>query len=316
MKTIMAVLAMAILTSGLTAGTDYQRIIAGINYGTGTRQGIRIQPFPQRLTPVVVPNAMGLMDAATVDNPLIIQIRLFGVIGLPEFGGVSPEMVDEIIYQLSNPPMSNFKICGILLLIDSPGGFFIAAEQVFNAIINYKQRHKLPVVTFIESTAASGGYLIACAGDAIFASSLSVAGSIGVITSPYFNYGSDNILFTEASDGLKTMNINPIWQILRRGPWIHRGLPWEPWGADEFEREKKVIATSYEILLETIAKHRPQLSVQVLRDDIAAGVYFDSAALAKKLIDVSPATREDALKALVEVSNCGDNYRIIEFIQQ
>lgn len=294
----------------------FQRTIAGINYGPrGAIEDISIAPFPQRLVPVVMPNVEGLMDPATIANPLIVQIRLFGFIGFSGDGGLEPQLIDEIFYQLSNPPLSKFNICGVLLLVDSPGGFFLAAEQIFHTINNYKQLHKIPMATYIEGTAASGGYLLASLGDKIFASKQSVVGSIGVIINEYFNYGENNLLLTQTDTGLKTTNSNPTWEILRRGEWIMRGLPWQPWSADEFERLSQVMKTSYEVLLESISQTRPKLTPQKLRDEIGAGIYYDSSALENQLIDFAPTTREQALQYLIDTSGCGDNYRVIELIQ-
>ena len=41
------------------------------------------------------------------------------------------------------------------------------------------------MIVFAEDVAASGGYLIACAGDEIYANSSSIIGSIGVIYSSF-----------------------------------------------------------------------------------------------------------------------------------
>jgi ClpP class serine protease len=47
------------------------------------------------------------------------------------------------------------------------------------------QEKKLPVFTFCEDVAASGGYWLACAGDEIYADSSSIVGSIGVIAAGF-----------------------------------------------------------------------------------------------------------------------------------
>ena len=47
------------------------------------------------------------------------------------------------------------------------------------------KRNKKKVIVFAEDIAASGGYLIACAGDEIYANSSSIIGSIGVIYSSF-----------------------------------------------------------------------------------------------------------------------------------
>ena len=47
------------------------------------------------------------------------------------------------------------------------------------------EKKKVRVLVFAEDVAASGGYLIACAGDEIYANSSSIVGSIGVIYSSF-----------------------------------------------------------------------------------------------------------------------------------
>ena len=48
-----------------------------------------------------------------------------------------------------------------------------------------QKKNKKKVIVFAEDVAASGGYLIACAGDEIYANSSSIIGSIGVIYSSF-----------------------------------------------------------------------------------------------------------------------------------
>ena len=47
------------------------------------------------------------------------------------------------------------------------------------------------MIVFAEDVAASGGYLIACAGDEIYANSSSIIGSIGVISA---SFGFKNLI--------------------------------------------------------------------------------------------------------------------------
>jgi signal peptide peptidase SppA len=47
------------------------------------------------------------------------------------------------------------------------------------------EEKEMPVLTFTEDVAASGGYWLACAGDEIYASASSVVGSIGVISAGF-----------------------------------------------------------------------------------------------------------------------------------
>ena len=67
----------------------------------------------------------------------------------------------------------------VFLYINSPGGSADASEILYESI--YQLSRIKPVFAFIGPIAASGGYYIACAANRIYASPLSLTGSIGVI---------------------------------------------------------------------------------------------------------------------------------------
>ena len=67
----------------------------------------------------------------------------------------------------------------VFLYINSPGGSADASEILFESI--YSLSRIKPVFALLGSVAASGGYYIACAANRIYASPLSITGSIGVI---------------------------------------------------------------------------------------------------------------------------------------
>jgi signal peptide peptidase SppA len=69
----------------------------------------------------------------------------------------------------------------VALLINSPGGSPVQSRQIYLRIRQLAAEKKLPVLVFVEDVAASGGYMIACAGDEIFCDPSSILGSIGVV---------------------------------------------------------------------------------------------------------------------------------------
>jgi len=75
--------------------------------------------------------------------------------------------------------MRNAK--AVALLINSPGGSPVQSRQIYLRIRQLAVEKKLPVLVFVEDVAASGGYMIACAGDEIFCDPSSILGSIGVV---------------------------------------------------------------------------------------------------------------------------------------
>jgi ClpP class serine protease len=68
----------------------------------------------------------------------------------------------------------------VALVINSPGGSPVQSHLIYLRI-RQLAAEKLPVLVFVEDVAASGGYMIACAGDEIFCDPSSILGSIGVV---------------------------------------------------------------------------------------------------------------------------------------
>jgi signal peptide peptidase SppA len=69
----------------------------------------------------------------------------------------------------------------VALVINSPGGSPVQSRQIYLRIRQLAAEKQLPVLVFVEDVAASGGYMIACAGDEIFCDPSSILGSIGVV---------------------------------------------------------------------------------------------------------------------------------------
>lgn len=71
------------------------------------------------------------------------------------------------------------NIRAVVLRIDSPGGSALASDLIWKALFDLSQSK--PVIASMGNIAASGGYYIASGADEIFAESLTLTGSIGVV---------------------------------------------------------------------------------------------------------------------------------------
>lgn len=74
----------------------------------------------------------------------------------------------------------NDQIKGLVLRINSPGGSALASDEIYRALMRYKEETKKPVIVSMADVAASGGYWIAMAGDEIYANPSTITGSIGI----------------------------------------------------------------------------------------------------------------------------------------
>ncbi|WP_142415787.1 S49 family peptidase [Bartonella massiliensis] len=77
------------------------------------------------------------------------------------------------------------KAPAVALIINSPGGSPVQSRFIFKRIRDLAEEKNKKVLVFIEDIAASGGYMIACAGDEIFADPSSIVGSIGVVSASF-----------------------------------------------------------------------------------------------------------------------------------
>ncbi|TCL75859.1 S49 family peptidase [Rhizobium sp. BK251] len=70
----------------------------------------------------------------------------------------------------------------VAISINSPGGSPVQSRLIFSRIRELAREKEKKVLVFVEDVAASGGYMIALAGDEIIADPTSIVGSIGVVS--------------------------------------------------------------------------------------------------------------------------------------
>ncbi|MFL5314097.1 MAG: S49 family peptidase [Microvirga sp.] len=122
-------------------------------------------------------------------HPVVPVVRLSGVIGavMPLRQGLSIAAVAPALERA----FATRDAAAVAIVINSPGGSAAQSHLIFRRIRALAEEKKLPVFAFIEDAGASGGYMLACAGDEIFADPSSLVGSIGVIAA---GFGFDKLL--------------------------------------------------------------------------------------------------------------------------
>ena len=122
---------------------------------------------------------MKLVPARWRGTAVVPVVRLSGVIG-----AVTPLRPGMTLAGVAKTLERAFAVTNakaVALVINSPGGSPVQSRQIYLRIRQLAQEKKLPVLVFVEDVAASGGYMIACAGDEIFCDPSSILGSIGVV---------------------------------------------------------------------------------------------------------------------------------------
>ena len=87
---------------------------------------------------------------------------------------------ETFIQQLDEIAM-NKDVRAVVLRINSPGGSYSASNEIWNALVQLRNKSDLPIVVSMGDYAASGGYFVALAGDMLLAEPSTITGSIGVL---------------------------------------------------------------------------------------------------------------------------------------
>lgn len=135
----------------------------------------------------------------------IIVLNAYGEIidGSFQDNQISSEFFSKKLNEISKDP----SVKGLLLRINSPGGSGFASEVIRQELLNLKNSG-VPIVVSISDIAASGGYWISANADEIWATPLSVTGSIGVFALlPTIENALSKFGFNY--DGLSTTDFNP-----------------------------------------------------------------------------------------------------------
>ncbi len=114
---------------------------------------------------------------------MIPVLRLHGTIGAvtPLRPGLTLQHVDPVLEKAFGVKRAKT----IAILINSPGGSPVQSAQIFHRIRQLADEKDKQVLVFIEDVGASGGYMLALAGDEIYADVSSIVGSIGVVSAGF-----------------------------------------------------------------------------------------------------------------------------------
>ena len=110
-------------------------------------------------------------------------VRLNGAIGAVT--PLRPGLTLSGVSKLLEKAFETKRARAVALVINSPGGSPVQSRQIYARIRQLAEAKKIPVLVFVEDVAASGGYMIALAGDEIIADPSSIVGSIGVVSASF-----------------------------------------------------------------------------------------------------------------------------------
>ena len=125
-----------------------------------------------------------LPKSMRAEIPVVPVVRLHGMIMAagsqlrPTLSLASTAGLIEKAFAIAEAP-------AVAISINSPGGSPVQSRLIYKRIRDLADERSKPVLIFVEDVAASGGYMIAIAGDEIIADPSSIVGSIGVISASF-----------------------------------------------------------------------------------------------------------------------------------
>ncbi|MEO4043539.1 S49 family peptidase [Hoeflea sp. CAU 1731] len=118
------------------------------------------------------------------EGTVIPVIRLQGAI-MPGGNQFRPNLNLAGVAPLLDKAFGDKKAPAVAISINSPGGSPVQSRLIFRRIRDLAAEKEKKVLMFVEDVAASGGYMIAIAGDEIYADPSSIVGSIGVVSASF-----------------------------------------------------------------------------------------------------------------------------------
>lgn len=235
-------------------------------------------------------------------GPKIAHIDLEGIIvSTPEasFWGSSDSMVRRLEKSLKRAREDD-SVKAVILRINSPGGEVTASDTIHHHV--KKTAQVKPVVVFMDSMAASGGYYVACAGTEMMANRTTMTGSIGVIIST-LNY----------SDLLGKVGLQFL--VFTSGEFKDTLNGWRPMREDERQLVQNLVNQTYERFLQVVMEGRPKVPEEKLRSTLADGrILTGKDALDHGLIDRT-GYFEDAVERAKELGQA-PNAKVIRYSEE
>lgn len=205
----------------------------------------------------------------------VLLIDISGIISEDDSANIlgqrTPTLVSRIKEELDLASKDPY-IKGLVLRINTPGGSVTTCDIINYEIKKFKKNKNVPVVAELMDVAASGGYYIASAADAVIAHPTTVTGSIGVIA-----------YSVNASGLMEKIGITN--QTIKSGELKDIGSPLRPMTEEERKILLGVINGMYERFLDVIIEGRGSLDRNELRKLADGRIFNAKQALDLKLID-------------------------------
>jgi len=200
------------------------------------------------------------------------------------------------------------SVKAIVLRLNTPGGGVGPSQEIFEEV--RKVGGKKVVVASMGALAASGGFLIACASEKIYANPGTITGSIGVIMN-----------FVNVRDLIEKIGVKGI--VIKSGDFKDIGSPLREMRPEERKLLQSVIDNVYSQFVNTVAERRnlPRDDILAIADGrIFSGEQAKELGLVDNLGNLEDAVAEAGIMAKIEgepqvVTPAKNKYSILELLR-
>lgn len=231
----------------------------------------------------------GVVEKVLLDGQRANKIAVVNIEGV-----IDGEMSRWVLKQIKAAE-DDKNVKALIVRIDSPGGGVAASDQIHHYISRFKQHTNKPVLGFMQSIAASGGYYSAVACDHIMAEHTVITGSIGVIM--------NHLVLKDLLE--EKLGISPV--TLKSG----ERKDWPSMFNETTDEEKqylmeRVITPAYDRFVKLVAEGRKDvLSGEQIRELADGSIYTAQQALDIGLIDAI-GYFDDAVYKAEQMANISD----------
>lgn len=246
---------------------------------------------------VILPDADGKRKLLPASDPVILQLDIHGIIGSEKLNATH---IRTKLLESREGKLKDDRVKALLIHINTPGGTVFDADDIYHALMEYKEQHKVPIYMFVDGLCASGGMYIAAAADKIYASNSSLVGSVGVLIPTFVNVSQslDKI-------GVQTVSITA-------GKGKDAMNPLRPWKPGEDDNYRFITDYYYQYFVNLIVSSRPRIEKEKLINDYGAKIFPASQAQEIGFIDEAGKNRQSALRDLAIAAGLeGKKYQVV-----
>jgi protease-4 len=205
----------------------------------------------------------------------------------------SGNTLDRPMVKLLNRLREDSDVSAVVLRIDSPGGGVVASDRIYEAV--RKLAASKPVVVSMGDVAASGGYYIACGAKKIFATPLTVTGSIGIFAGKVHAAS----LFERVGLAVHTE---------RSAPHADQRSLFRPFDEGELASLRTALGHSYDRFVGLVSRARG-LTLEEAKARSGGRIYSGARARKERLVDAE-GSLWDAIEAARHMSGAGGAVKV------